>query len=74
MPTMSGALAMNDRDKPDTATDGDAPHAISGWNGASYSVAGTDRDTTMTVVYDNKATATSGTFNKRFTIIPGHLR
>ena len=55
--------------KPDTATDGDAPHAISGWNGASYSVTAADDSTTMTVVYNDKAADTASTFNKRFTII-----
>ena len=56
--------------KPATATDGDAPQAISGWNGASYSVTATDGSTTMTVVYNDQAPATSSTFNKRFTVLP----
>ena len=56
-----------DTTKPDTATDGDAPYAISGWNGASYSAAGIVRDTTtMTVVYNNKEPATPVTFSKRW--------
>ena len=55
--------------KPGTATDGDAPHAIDGWNGSSYSMTLADRSTTMTVVYNDKAADTPGTFNKRFTII-----
>ena len=66
--------------KPATATDGDDPHAISGWNGASYSVkSGTS--TIMTVVYNDKAADTASTFNKRFTIRaatetvkPGHVQ
>ena len=62
--------AADARAKPTTAVDGDAPHAISGWNGASYSntVAGA---TTMTTVYNDKAPDTSSTFNKRFTIVTG---
>ena len=49
----SSALSAHVRDatmlaKPDSTTDGDAPHAISGWNGASYST-----KTVTTVVYNN---------------------
>ena len=56
--------------KPTTAADGDAPHAISGWNGSSYSVTddgatdGTDGAPAMTTVYDNKEAGTSVAFSK----------
>ena len=57
-------VAPSSNTKPDNATDGDAPYDISGWNGASYSVANDDRSTTMTVVYNNKEAPTSVTFSK----------
>ena len=47
------------------ATDGDAPHAISGWNGASYSHVAAG-DTTTTVVYDNMEAPTSVAFSKKW--------
>ena len=71
VPDTSGldAHVQTDTAKPATATDGDAPYAIGGWNGASYSMTLADRSTTETVVYNDKAADTSSTFNKRFTII-----
>ena len=42
-------------DKPDTATDGDAPYAIIGWAGSSYSDGSSP---IMAVVYNNKEAAT----------------
>ena len=52
--------------KPTTATDGDAPHAISDWNGATYSDTTTAGATTMTAVYNNMEAATSVTFASRW--------
>ena len=52
---------QTDTDKPGTATDGDAPHAISGWSGSSYSFS-----TTMAVVYSNKEAATPTAFSKEY--------
>ena len=49
------------RAKPKDAMDGDAPHAISGWNGSSYST-----KTVTTVVYNNKEEPTSVAFSKRW--------
>ena len=43
------------------AVDGDAPQAISGWNGMSYSVKN-GMETTETVVYDNKGPQVSRPF------------
>ena len=52
--------------KPQTATDGDAPQAISGWNGSSYSQTTAAKNTIMTVVYDNKEAPTSVAFDKKW--------
>ena len=62
---LSGTVtrASASRAKPKDAMDGDAPHAISGWNGSSYST-----KTVTTVVYNDKAADSSSPFNKRFTI------
>ena len=54
----------NMRAKPKDAMDGNAPHAISGWNGSSYST-----KTVTTVVYNDKAADAPSPFNKRFTVI-----
>ena len=59
--------------KPDTATDGDDPHAISGWNGASYSDTVTTGATMMTAVYNNMEPATSVTFASRWASADGAM-
>ena len=76
VPTDEGAATLSDhvrleaeRAKPDSATDGDAPHAISGWDGATWSVTNADDSTTMAAVYNDKASDSPSAFNKRFTII-----
>ena len=55
--------------KPATATDGDPPHAIRGWTGASYSVTNADRTSVMTAVYNNKAAPAPTPFNEAYTIL-----
>ena len=62
---------QSDTAKPKTATGADAPQAISGWNGSSYSQTTASKDTIMTVVYDNKEAPTSVAFAKRWATADG---
>ena len=63
----TGFTERTNTDKPEKAMDLDAPHAISGWNGASYSLTA-GKDVTTTVVYDNKEAPTSVAFDKKHTV------
>ena len=64
------ARFRTDTTKPKMAMDGNDPHAISGWNGMSYSDTNTtSKNVTTTVVYDDKDAPTSVAFNKKYTDI-----
>ena len=64
--TLADTKVQTDTSKPDTATDVDAPYAISGWKGMSYSQTATDKSVTTTVVYSSDGPATMVAFSKRW--------